>query len=674
MIDVLLNATPRRADKDRVYGVVGVGQDITERKRAENELQQAAVNLKRLNSDLEEKNSALEAANRMKDEFLANTTHELKTPLNGIVGLADSLLVSDETLTKRSVECITTIKASGIRLAALVDDILECSLSRAYQKTLQLHSLPLHAEVATVFETCKSLIGNKSLVLINNVESAMYVRADKSKLSQILLNLLSNAIKFTSHGQVLVSAKLDSEEMMVACTIADTGIGVPKDARSSIFEAFQQADGSIVREFGGNGLGLTVTKQLVELMKGTIWLDTTSSKSQGASFTFTLPAAEKPDFALRRSHIVSSDPLELRMVEAHVGNEPLPSGEHSTDGDDSSTFSSEEKTFSSEEVVDATASHFVYVGPSPVNKIVIESIIVKAGHTICSVGSAADALTTIEGETARVDCILVEHRAEGGSGTLSCAVLHAAMTERRLAVPIIVLASARSDDDMAAVFKAGAAEYLVQPFQPAELLLRTEAAIRHYRKQKLLRRHMWGLRLPAHVAARGTGQPRGIDKYRSCSVVTWSIGCMILVRCPGPAHLRASTCTGRRSRWVHRRFGALSHTGLHRLGHARAHTHKHSPCLRAHACVSTHPSTHARAHILTQDVTDQASLLDALHRVFSRSVDAVSSALILSSHAYGATAAIFNRAKGQELHAENAMCAFCSLCCACAPAGAGRSL
>lgn len=237
-------------------------------------------------------------ADQIKDEFLANTSHELRTPLNGIIGLSESLIdgVTGD-LSHDTKDNLGLIISSGKRLANLVNDILDFSKIKNNELALQIQPLNVQALTEVVLTLCQPLVGSKSLQLVNGIPpSASTVLADENRLQQVLYNLLGNAIKFTETGQVTVLA--DSWEVdYLAISISDTGIGIPQEKFNQIFRSFEQADGSTAREYGGTGLGLSVTKQLVQLHGGQIWVE--SQVGHGSTFTFTLPITTenviKPD-------------------------------------------------------------------------------------------------------------------------------------------------------------------------------------------------------------------------------------------------------------------------------------------------------------------------------------------------------------------------------------------
>jgi signal transduction histidine kinase len=258
--------------------VLIVGNDVTVRKEAEKALIAAR--------------DAAEQATRVKSEFLANMSHEIRTPLNGVIGLAELLLSEDLPYAQR--EMALNIRASGENLLAIVNDVLDIAKLQAGHAKIDSTPVSLTALCGEVVERYRDSAASKKLNLRADVHLDPGVRflTDPLRVKQILGNLLSNAIKFTKAGTVSVDIDLIKQASGVSTiriSVRDTGIGIPADRLSSIFEAFSQVDGSITRTFGGTGLGLALCSQYVNLMGGCIEVD---SGSDGSLFTVELPLRE----------------------------------------------------------------------------------------------------------------------------------------------------------------------------------------------------------------------------------------------------------------------------------------------------------------------------------------------------------------------------------------------
>lgn len=222
---------------------------------------------------------------------MANMSHELRTPLNAIMGMA-SLLLLDKNLTSEQEESVEIIKSSGERLLSLINDILD--LSRLEMGNMGLKDLPLdlHECIDESIDQVTIAAHKKGLNLacvIDTITPRM-IRGDPARLRQILGNLLDNAIKFTERGGVvvLVSSEFFDSEYEVHFAIKDTGIGVPEDRMDRLFKSFSQVDDSISRKYDGAGLGLAISKSLVETMGGRIWAE--SDIEKGSTFHFTIRA------------------------------------------------------------------------------------------------------------------------------------------------------------------------------------------------------------------------------------------------------------------------------------------------------------------------------------------------------------------------------------------------
>lgn len=252
--------------------------------------------LRQLNERLSTVNRALEEADRAKSDFLATTSHELRTPLTSIIGFSRLLLDQYVSDPAEQRDLLIDLHRNGLHLLTLVDDILDVSRIEAGRLDLASETIDLAALIADVAALTKVQATDKGLALFADVSADLpRVRADQSRLRQILLNVVGNAIKFTDQGDVRITAQLESDGSGVRVDVTDTGIGIPPDKQPLLFEKFRQVDASHTRRHGGAGLGLAISKALIERMNGRISLRS-EGLHKGTTVTLVAPiTAPAPD-------------------------------------------------------------------------------------------------------------------------------------------------------------------------------------------------------------------------------------------------------------------------------------------------------------------------------------------------------------------------------------------
>jgi PAS domain S-box-containing protein len=452
-------AFPILDQNGRLNRVVGVVEDITDRKNAEQVLRRSNDELeqrvrertvelldvnealrlenlerRRTEEQLKAAKEAAEAASRAKSEFLANMSHELRTPMNGIIGMTTLALAAQSDSERK--EHLDIVNYSANSLLTIIDDILDFSRVEARKLTLRKATFSVREVLDKTLGSLSVQAAGKGLLLSKALDASVPedLLGDSARLRQILLNLIGNALKFTSSGSVSVSVRptlAEGSSVTLEFCVSDTGIGIPKEKHASIFEAFTQVDGSLTREFGGTGLGLTICSQLVALMGGKIWVESEVGTGSKFFFTATFELADRRN----SSSIAPSDTADRPPISAQ------------------------------------TSLEILLVEDNLINQRVAARLLEKQGHLVTVAVNGREALEALERQDWKFDAVFMDIQMPEMDGIAAVKEIRRLERLRSLPhMPVIALTAHAMDTDRERCLAAGMDQHLTKPIQMETLL------------------------------------------------------------------------------------------------------------------------------------------------------------------------------------------------------------
>lgn len=397
--------------------------------------------------ELEIKNNNLQKLDKLKDEFLANTSHELKTPLHGIIGILEPLLQGNHgALTEEQRQDVTLAISSARRLSGLVGDILDFSKLKSKDIILKKQYINIFMLTDMVCKTFEHQIAKKSISLNNNIPPSFpLIYADENRFLQIMYNVVGNAVKFTDSGEITITAAIKEGYMHI--TVSDTGIGISKENLGIIFDAFEQADSSVSRNYDGTGLGLAITRSLVELHGGKVWVN--SEPLKGSSFIFTFPLLEG-----------ENEVTPLNTFEQKINSETYIEDNIFKKKIENLNFDSDAK--------------ILVVDDEPINLQIMYNILSMGKHEIICVQSGKQALDLILGNE-KFDLLILDIMMPQMSGFEVCRRVREIYTLTQL--PILLVTAKNFPEDLVQGFEMGANDYLQKPFNGKELVARVQTLL-----------------------------------------------------------------------------------------------------------------------------------------------------------------------------------------------------